>query len=186
LEEGVESLSEETADPEEVPAFEGRIRDSTKDIKSSPKSTANRKSNVFGNFLAPEGHYTKQTIVTISGDPTPFSPLTQAILKNPRRNSPLCRKYGEKSIQAHTTHSLLLGSIVLMVQGREFTAADFVRLNGVEAPYVVLDIEPEAGIAYVLPLDVSQVRTVLIDRVIPFEEEEIAAGDSGIPRRDAA
>lgn len=73
-----------------------------------------------------------------------------------------------------------------MVQGREFTAADFVRLNGVEAPYVVLDIEPEAGIAYVLPLDVSQVRTVLIDRVIPFEEEEIAAGDSGIPRRDAA
>ena len=73
-----------------------------------------------------------------------------------------------------------------MVQPNELTVADVVRLNGLDAPYVVLDFDPEAGIAYVLPLDVSQVRTVLIDRISPFEEEEIVAEDSRNLRRDAA
>ena len=49
--------------------------------------------------------------------------------------------------------------MVHMVQGNEVTVAEAVRLGGLDAPYVILDIEPEAGIAYLLPIDVSQVRT---------------------------
>lgn len=73
-----------------------------------------------------------------------------------------------------------------MVQSNEVTVADVVRLDGFDAPCVILDIEPEAGLVHVLPIDVSQVRTVLMSRIVAFGDEEGRAGDASTLGRDAA
>jgi hypothetical protein len=63
-----------------------------------------------------------------------------------------------------------------MVQSNEVTVADVVRLDGLDAPFVILDVELDTGIAHVLPVDVSQVCTVRVDRIVPYGHEP---GQSG-------